>query len=163
MENRLCEDVKTSFALHDVERSEDLFFFFFRFYVISGGNLDDENCGPFKSLGTLLFIYYSAREGLGLPTCGPSAEIIAHPWSMVMCSCVSTTPMAKVTWKFRKSTLETHQECHHSEISNYLPVELVTLQSNQKSFDICIVFFKMHRVGKRDRWISVFILMQYAF
>ena len=29
--NRLCEDIKTSFALHDVERSEDLFFFFLIF------------------------------------------------------------------------------------------------------------------------------------
>ena len=54
-ENRLCEDIKTSFALHDVERSEDVFFFF-SLHLISGGNLDDENCGPFES-----------------------AEIIAHP------------------------------------------------------------------------------------
>ena len=45
VENRLCEDIKTSFALHDVERSEDLFFFFFRAVIY----LDDENCGPFKS------------------------------------------------------------------------------------------------------------------
>ena len=57
VENRLCEDIKTSFALHDVEKSEDLFFiFFFSLHLISGGNLDDENCGPFKLLGTLLFI-----------------------------------------------------------------------------------------------------------
>ena len=59
VENRLCEDIKTSFALHGVERSEDLFFFFFFFFslhLISGGNLDDENCGPFLLLGTLLFI-----------------------------------------------------------------------------------------------------------
>ena len=43
---------------------------------------------------------------------------------MVVCSCVSTIPMAKVTWTFRNFTLNTYQECHHFEIFSCLPVEL---------------------------------------
>ena len=62
---------------------------------------------------------------------------------MIVCSGVYTIPMVKVAWKICKSTLETHQKCHHFEIPNYLPVEFVILQSNKKSFDISIVFFKM--------------------
>ena len=71
---------------------------------------------------------------------------------MVACSCVLTIPVAKVSWKFCKSTVETHQECHHFEISNYLSVKLIILQVNQKSFDICIVFFEMFSFSSFFEW-----------
>ena len=62
-------------------KSEDLFFFFFSLHLISWTT---KIAAPSNYWARFCSSNNSAREGLGLPTCGPSAEIIAHPCSKLM-------------------------------------------------------------------------------
>jgi replication-associated recombination protein RarA len=59
--------------------------------------------------------------------------------------------------------LETHQECHHFEVSDDLPAILIILQGVQTGLDVVVIFFEVHRVSQRKRRVLVPIMEQHDF
>lgn len=80
---------------------------------------------------------------------------------LVLCFSVPAVPNAKITGEIDKIVLETHQECHHFEVSDDSAI-LIILQGFQQGL-YAVVIFEVHQVSQGKKMVLVPITKQHGF